>query len=767
MAIIKVNSTDRTPILKVKGLTIEKRLQRPSRGKVQTVETDLSYTPKIGHQVDVFDENDVRLMAGLITEIDTEVPEPGRYRKYTFDLVSLEVLAEKRAITEAWGNVSGDQVVKDVISQVLSEEGVTEGTIRTAPTIDVLEANVSKCGSVLDDVAGQTGFQWTINPDRSLDFHKRDLNLAPWDLNSSTFDRFLQGSLKVRDSRAQYRNRQYVKGVQGVISERAEAFTPSSPTRSFELDFPIEDINSITVNGTDETDEQITMFQNLPLIGDVTGSKWIWDPGSKRLEANQARASLTSGDTLTVNYDGRGRGVVVAEDQDAINARDSVESGSGIWINIEDRQFDDPARGIDYARGMLRRFGDLQAVAEYKTYRKDLDVGMVQQVDLPEHNLPSEELAIVSLRITDRARSDGKLLRTIGLDSYEAHNPVAKDVGGEERSGDEDTNNQAVFTPPNPSTSLQNESGADDSPNEEDSSLDASGVTTPTVPDTNQRVWIYRNNGAGADTIELLDPSINVVDSFTVTNFSGVTGSERGNALAVLDPGPSGNKELCMFNGSSLTRYDVSDPSNVTHIGNETLGSFSSGLDMSRVTNTAVTELHIQAVARDGDIFVMNVDDELSTSGSENTANLVVDKIEPSNGWNVVNGAFSRDVVLNAGYFSDPADEETGAIVAAQSIYHNYYDFGVGDLARQDWGGATAQGKWNTVFTSNTGFPWGGCVTTSGHGWLVDPGSGGGLNVYNGFGSSTDGGNVDAKYTESGSEVFPDGITPDEEYTSS
>ncbi len=257
----------------------------------------------------------------------------------------------------------------------------------------------------MDELSELTGLQWKINPDRTLDFfHKATFKGEPISEESSI------SNLRVKKSREQYRNRQYLRAGQDVSQVQTRTFKGDGETQIFTVDLPIAKVPTIKVNGVEKT---------VGIRGLEQNCDWYWQKNDKSISQDDKASKLTTNDILTIEFQGFYPIVVVAENTGEITGRQSVEGGTGIYESIEQKaSLDTRESALSYSEGLLRRFANIQTHISFTTYTR-YRAGELVAVDFHNHDI-REEMLVADVQIQDNGAPDNRLQYNVRLVSGES-----------------------------------------------------------------------------------------------------------------------------------------------------------------------------------------------------------------------------------------------------------------------------------------------------------------------------------------------------------
>jgi hypothetical protein len=398
--IVKIGGVEKE--IQSQTLDIEDAINARSICSFRIFDESGTYRPNIGDTVEIYDDTEL-VFAGEVDEPE-EWKLPGTNSlNEDINVVDWHCVADRIRVAETYEDDLAGDVVKDIIAKYLAAEGITAGTIADGPTISKAVFPYRSASECLDELSELTGFQWRINPDKSLDFCERSTNAAPWDI---TPDSEIRG-VTVKRNRQKYRNRQLIQAGRDTSVVQSRTFKGDGETQVWSLDMPVAKVPVVKVDGVAKTVGIRQLEQ---------GKDFYWSKGEKEISQDPEGTKLTSSNTLTVEYQGLYPIIVVADDPEEVAAR-------GIHEDIEQRaDIDTKEAALAYADGLLRRYARIETVISYETNEPGLKAGQLQNINLPIHDINGDFL-ISSVRISEPGRADGKL-------TYQVQALSGESVGG-------------------------------------------------------------------------------------------------------------------------------------------------------------------------------------------------------------------------------------------------------------------------------------------------------------------------------------------------
>jgi len=322
-----------------------------------TIQDKLSATITNGKTFQIYNGAN-KIFEGIIVNIDTREVY-ANYLEYNLQIADNSAIADKRIIAKVYENELSGDIVKDLITEVLGEENITQGTIQDGPTISKAVFNYIKVSQALDYIKDSTGYIWNIDKDKQLNFFARSTNVSPWELTDSVqHSKFSQKSMM--DT---YRNTQYVRGGKGRTATQTEEIPtpkPDGESRSFVLRFGIAQEPTIETNLNSAGWVAIDSA-DIGINGLDTGKKWYWSYGSNLLTQDNSETVLDTVDAIRVTYIGLRNLFTKVENLAEIASRATVESNSGKYENMSiEKSLTESAQALQYGNGLLEKFGEIK-----------------------------------------------------------------------------------------------------------------------------------------------------------------------------------------------------------------------------------------------------------------------------------------------------------------------------------------------------------------------------------------------------------------------
>lgn len=334
-----------------------------------------------GDSIEFVDQYDNTVFAGLVKSIKKYDPfnNSGQLLYYDLTCVDYSSLADKRKIAESIESELAEDIVIDYILPILSEEGVSQGTIDCSLSIEKAIFNYITIAEALNQLASLTsGYIWYIDENKKLHFFHKSSNVSDliFDENIAYYD------IEENQDMDNYRNKQYIRGGKAQTDTQTKESvspTPDGSIRKYNVRFPIATKPIIYVNDVAVSSDYVG------INGVDTGKYFYFNYDSKDIIHDDGETPLDAGlgDTLTVTYKGYRELFLVSDSAEQIADRASKESGtSGIYENIyKETAIDDAIQALEYADALIVKYGEIKNTVNFKTEQVGLKAGQMLKIE--------------------------------------------------------------------------------------------------------------------------------------------------------------------------------------------------------------------------------------------------------------------------------------------------------------------------------------------------------------------------------------------------
>jgi hypothetical protein len=405
IVVVKINGVDKTDYVKSETLNISDELNSRNTQSFQIIDPNRTYIPEVGQVVTITDPTETILyFAGTINSIAKQLDSSNKVLATDVECVDYNQLCDRFLVSAVYENKTCLEIITDIFTNsdacAIVGESVGLASVQVGPTITKAIFNFQTVAQCLDDLKDLCGYDWNLDYSKNLHFFERETYTAAFSLTANSEN---YRNLTIKNTREQYRNKQYIRAGFDVTDIRTESFIGDGTNRTFTVSFPVAKVPTVTVGGAPKS---------IGILELDTGKDWYWNKNSQTISQDDAGVVLTAGDTLAVTYQGFFPIIVTAEKAAEIADRIVVEGGTGLYENVEDDpNIDTQDLGIEKATGYLRRFGSIDDVITFETdYDLINDIpsaGEQLNVNLPQHNI-NATFIIGSVEISD---VQAKLLR--------------------------------------------------------------------------------------------------------------------------------------------------------------------------------------------------------------------------------------------------------------------------------------------------------------------------------------------------------------------
>jgi len=312
------------------------------------------------------------IFAGYVTEAS-----PAREKSSVFyDVTATDYsrIADYRITSFVAYNKTAAQIITDHLLTILTEEGVTLGTIDTGATITKCVMPYKTVAQILDDLVSVSGdYYWTIDMDKKLHFMADTSRDSGITIDANT----VINNLKYSKNSEEYRNVQTVVGAATPTAPQTETVVPDGSTYS--VRYPIQSQPTITVGGVEST--------SVGVSGLDSGTDWTWSYQSRDITYNGA----TPPASIVVTYTGLYSVVARSKNQTEINRKKALAGGSGIKESLHtDSNINSSAQARQYCAALLDKNSKDGETITFSTESADYAVGELVTVKRDEMGIDGQ-----------------------------------------------------------------------------------------------------------------------------------------------------------------------------------------------------------------------------------------------------------------------------------------------------------------------------------------------------------------------------------------
>lgn len=313
-------------------------------------------------------------------EVDITVGETTTLR-WTYRCVDFSELASRRIVIGLPTSLTAGAAATSIVSNYLTLEGVTAGTIEDGALLDFISWNYIPAEMALDELAEISGFYWNIDKDKALHFRSISSNAAAWDISNSSRP---YRNIRFSESRSNFATRVYLRaGSQVGDNNITETQYGDGAKRAFAVGNEIGETPTVEV----DTGGGFAS-QTVGVNGVGTSSQWYYNIGTNVIVQDSGETLLTSTDRVKITYKARFPIIVSAVNDEAETARAAAESGSGVYEMVMDALDVTEAEEAELkAKALLDQYSSARLTVSYTTDTTGLAAGMSQLINLTEHGI--------------------------------------------------------------------------------------------------------------------------------------------------------------------------------------------------------------------------------------------------------------------------------------------------------------------------------------------------------------------------------------------
>lgn len=349
-------------------------------GNLETVEGEdnielVAFGKLWGGTVESISETDITV--GTATEI-----------LFSYDVVDYSHLASRIIHVNSYTSTTAGAIVSDLADNTLftSDIACTAGTIESGAPIGAITFNYRTYEDIFDELAEMSGYQWTIDKDRKLQFTPVDYTPAPFLINESNKS---YRNITFTETRGPYVNDLYLRAGHRVeTTSTVEVQKGDGSKKVFVVGGPIGETPTVEVDTGSGYAEQ-----DVGVNGAGIDADFYFSVGSPVILQDASGSALSASDSIRITYKGRFPIVVRAQNDAAYVERNAAETGSGKYMKIIDASDVETAdEAQERAEAILEQFSSSRVTVSYTTDQYGLFAGMAQQITLAAHGIDANFL---------------------------------------------------------------------------------------------------------------------------------------------------------------------------------------------------------------------------------------------------------------------------------------------------------------------------------------------------------------------------------------
>ena len=394
---IKIDDVTKSALFRRGSLRIHESLSGRGTARFELVDVAQDYRPTVGHTVEVL-EGSTRLFRGTVDSFEEREPIAGGVNRVFVTAVDFNQLTNRFLVANSYTDQTLSSIVEDIVQvqTKLSVEGVTVATIANDPTLNFATFNYWTARRCFDELARETAFSWNIDGDKVLTFSA--LGSVSSGVTFSNSNGADYSSIRVKKTRENYRNRQYLRGGnQDTNAGRVDSFSGDGNRTAFVLDYEVSPTTPPTIKVND-----VAQDVGIRAVDDEDSLHWLYAVGDNEITQAGDADALESSDILEVTYTGQFPTITENELPAEIESRKNIEGGSGVYERMEiDEDVHGADLSIDRTQGLLRRFGAINHECAIEAFDGTPNIGETIVVDLSQHGLSALEFLIETKSTTD------------------------------------------------------------------------------------------------------------------------------------------------------------------------------------------------------------------------------------------------------------------------------------------------------------------------------------------------------------------------------
>lgn len=358
-----------------------------------------------GQPVEIYEDDGATLVFGGVIErpVSKYISLAGNGKLHAITCTDWHYLADKRIVAKYYEQMAAGDIVRDLVTNYLKDEGITVGDIQTGPNVTEAVFNYVTVTQALEGLAEKAAFEFNIDKDKKLNFFDRSTNYAATTITETSDIK----NVDVEPSAEDYRNRQYVRAGKDVTDPQTESFKGNGSQRSFTVGFDIAKEPTIKVDGVTLSNTDVG------IKGLEQNKKWYWSKGDKTITQNENDPVLTSAQTIEITYQGLFDIVALTYDRGEIDRMQAVEGGTGWHEDVLDEPYiSSRAAAFETANAKLKRYAKIGSKITFDTKIIGLKPGQMLPINLDSYDI-NDDYLIESAKATELGTHDGKMVYTV------------------------------------------------------------------------------------------------------------------------------------------------------------------------------------------------------------------------------------------------------------------------------------------------------------------------------------------------------------------
>ncbi len=416
-------------------LLIDSAIGRRSTASFRA-QTDTSMHFQQYQTVSIYDQNGILAFSGYVLNPKEHKPGFQGVLEHEISCIDQHFLADKRRIGASYTNRTVGYMVQDMVTTVLSAEGVTVGSIIdpgvVIPATTFVYCTVAEALDALVTAANASGapYYWQIDQNKKLWFvpYTAILGPLPLQMTGGYVPRVFGGTLilaqqavqsivdgtQIDDGRRSgvkpsvtranptYRNTQYLLGGTGQTATQTNIRPGDGNTTAWLMDYAIATVPTISTN----LNGAGYVAKTVGINGVDTGKDFYWNKGSNTITQDAAGTKLRGSptlDLLKVVYTGQYPTIAIAQNDAQIGYEASIDGTTGIVEEVEtDSTIASAADGLAEASNLLTRYATQGQIFEFATMQSGFAQGQLIIVNYAPFSLYNAQMLVEEVSASDR-----------------------------------------------------------------------------------------------------------------------------------------------------------------------------------------------------------------------------------------------------------------------------------------------------------------------------------------------------------------------------
>mgnify|MGYP003132828706 CR=1 FL=1 len=372
---------------------IQDKAESRSTAKIQIFDDKTSGTGVDGtffsfepfQSVSITDTNGDTAFAGVILKPVARLLSPTQ-RIWDLSCTDNHYYVDKRIVARAYTNQTAGDIVRDLITNVFSAEGITAGTIHDLTTVDKMVFNYVNGDRALRMLSEYCNAVWYVDENKALHFYERTSNDAPFTVRDG--DVLTNPQPFFDKANFKYRNSQFITNIKNVTDTQNEFFVGDGSRQTFTVGYPFNEIPTVQLNTGSGF-----VSQTVGIRGLDNGKQWYMALGSTELVQEFTDTAITSSDSIKVSYKGIFQLVALARDDAEVDRIKTLETGTSTgFIDAATTSAGTTGSdaGIDVAASYLDRFAQTSTLVSFTTTKNTperLRAGQVLDFELTSQEI--------------------------------------------------------------------------------------------------------------------------------------------------------------------------------------------------------------------------------------------------------------------------------------------------------------------------------------------------------------------------------------------